>query len=60
MEAGVPELAQRCVRLVRDQVALPAADAGADFILVHSKQKTPDEVLAFVAAWTTLAARAAS
>jgi len=27
------------------------ADAGADFILVHSKQKTPDEVLAFAARW---------
>ena len=27
------------------------AAAGADLILVHSKQKTPDEVLQFVAAW---------
>lgn len=25
--------------------------AGADAILIHSKQKTPDEVLAFIAAW---------
>lgn len=27
------------------------AEAGADAILVHSKQKTPDEILAFCAAW---------
>ena len=27
------------------------AEAGADLILVHSKKKTPEEVLAFVAAW---------
>ncbi len=26
-------------------------DAGADAILIHSKQKTPDEIDAFVAAW---------
>ena len=26
-------------------------EAGADAILIHSKQKTPDEVLAFIAAW---------
>jgi len=26
-------------------------EAGADMILVHSKRKTPDEVLAFIAAW---------
>ncbi|MYZ41664.1 phosphonopyruvate hydrolase [Schauerella aestuarii] len=26
-------------------------DAGADAILIHSKQKTPDEILAFVKAW---------
>ncbi|AOB25640.1 phosphonopyruvate hydrolase [Bordetella bronchiseptica] len=26
-------------------------EAGADAILIHSKQKTPDEILAFVAAW---------
>ncbi|MCP5264740.1 MAG: phosphonopyruvate hydrolase [Burkholderiaceae bacterium] len=30
---------------------LAYADAGADAILIHSKQKTPDEILAFVAAW---------
>jgi phosphonopyruvate hydrolase len=28
------------------------AEAGADMILVHSKQKTPDEIERFVAAWT--------
>lgn len=28
------------------------AEAGADAILIHSKQATPDEILAFVAAWT--------
>jgi len=28
------------------------ADAGADMILVHSKQKTPDEIESFVKAWT--------
>jgi phosphoenolpyruvate phosphomutase/phosphonopyruvate hydrolase len=27
------------------------ADAGADLVLVHSKQRTPDEVMAFIAAW---------
>lgn len=27
------------------------AQAGADAILIHSKQKTPDEILAFIAAW---------
>lgn len=27
------------------------ADAGADFILIHSKAKTPDEILAFVDQW---------
>lgn len=27
------------------------AEAGADMILVHSKQKTPDEIEAFLAAW---------
>lgn len=27
------------------------AAAGADLVLVHSKQRTPDEVLAFIAAW---------
>lgn len=27
-------------------------EAGADAILIHSKQKTPDEILAFVAAWS--------
>ena len=32
--------------------ALSYEDAGADAILVHSKQKTPDEVLAFISAWT--------
>jgi len=26
-------------------------DAGADAILIHSKQKTPDEILAFIDAW---------
>jgi len=26
-------------------------EAGADAILIHSKQKTPDEILAFVNAW---------
>lgn len=26
-------------------------EAGADMILVHSKRKTPDEVLSFIAAW---------
>ncbi|MGN6749821.1 MAG: phosphonopyruvate hydrolase [Xanthobacteraceae bacterium] len=28
------------------------ADAGADMILVHSKQKTPDEIESFVEAWS--------
>jgi phosphoenolpyruvate phosphomutase len=28
------------------------AEAGADMILVHSKQKTPDEIESFVKAWT--------
>jgi phosphonopyruvate hydrolase len=28
------------------------ADAGADMILVHSKQKTPDEIESFVKAWS--------
>lgn len=27
------------------------ADAGADAILIHSKQKTPDEIIQFVKAW---------
>ncbi len=27
------------------------ADAGADAILIHSKQKTPDEIIKFVRAW---------
>jgi phosphonopyruvate hydrolase len=27
------------------------AEAGADAVLIHSKQKTPDEVLAFIDAW---------
>lgn len=27
------------------------AEAGADMILIHSKQKTPDEVVSFVRAW---------
>lgn len=27
------------------------AAAGADLVLVHSKQRTPDEVMAFIAAW---------
>ena len=27
------------------------AEAGADGVLIHSKQKTPDEVLAFCRAW---------
>lgn len=27
------------------------AEAGADAILIHSKQKTPDEVLSFIRAW---------
>jgi phosphoenolpyruvate phosphomutase len=30
---------------------LAYVEAGADAILVHSKQKTPDEILAFVKAW---------
>ncbi|WPH18020.1 phosphonopyruvate hydrolase [Variovorax paradoxus] len=30
---------------------LAYAEAGADAILIHSKQKTPDEILDFVAAW---------
>ena len=30
---------------------LAYADAGADAILIHSKQKTPDEILSFIAAW---------
>lgn len=30
---------------------LAYAEAGADAILIHSKQKTPDEILAFVDAW---------
>jgi 2-methylisocitrate lyase-like PEP mutase family enzyme len=32
--------------------ALAYEEAGADAILIHSKQKTPDEVLAFIKAWT--------
>lgn len=28
------------------------AEAGADAILIHSKQKTPDEILSFCRAWT--------
>ncbi len=28
------------------------ADAGADAILIHSKQKTPDEIVAFCRAWS--------
>jgi phosphonopyruvate hydrolase len=28
------------------------AEAGADAVLIHSKQKTPDEILAFCRAWT--------
>ncbi|MCH7342329.1 phosphonopyruvate hydrolase [Pelomonas sp. CA6] len=31
--------------------ALAYEEAGADAVLIHSKQKTPDEILAFVAAW---------
>lgn len=31
--------------------ALAYEEAGADAILIHSKQKTPDEVLAFIEAW---------
>ncbi|WP_321897005.1 phosphonopyruvate hydrolase [Burkholderia cepacia] len=27
------------------------ADAGADLILIHSKAKSPDEILAFISAW---------
>ena len=27
-------------------------EAGADAILIHSKQKTPDEILAFIAGWS--------
>lgn len=27
------------------------ADAGADAVLIHSKQKTPDEILSFCKAW---------
>lgn len=30
---------------------LAYVEAGADAILIHSKQKTPDEIVAFVAAW---------
>lgn len=30
---------------------LAYAEAGADAILIHSKQKTPDKILSFVAAW---------
>jgi phosphonopyruvate hydrolase len=30
---------------------LAYVDAGADAILIHSRQKTPDEILAFVKAW---------
>lgn len=32
--------------------ALAYEAAGADAILIHSKQSTPDEVLAFIAAWS--------
>lgn len=32
--------------------ALAYEEAGADAILIHSKQKTPDEILAFIRAWT--------
>jgi 2-methylisocitrate lyase-like PEP mutase family enzyme len=28
------------------------AEAGADGVLIHSKQKTPDEILAFCRAWS--------
>lgn len=31
--------------------ALAYAEAGADAVLIHSKQKTPDEILAFCHAW---------
>ena len=31
--------------------ALAYAEAGADAVLVHSKQKTPDEILSFCQAW---------
>ena len=31
--------------------ALAYEEAGADALLIHSKQKTPQEVLAFIAAW---------
>jgi len=31
--------------------ALAYVDAGADAILIHSKQKTPDEILEFVKSW---------
>jgi phosphoenolpyruvate phosphomutase len=30
---------------------LAYAEAGADAILIHSKQKTPDEIVAFIRAW---------
>lgn len=30
---------------------LAYAEAGADAILIHSRQKTPDEILQFIAAW---------
>jgi phosphonopyruvate hydrolase len=30
---------------------LAYAEAGADAILIHSKQKTPDEIIDFIAAW---------
>lgn len=32
--------------------ALAYEEAGADAILIHSKQKTPDEILAFISAWS--------
>jgi phosphoenolpyruvate phosphomutase len=31
--------------------ALAYAEAGADAILIHSRQTTPDEILSFIAAW---------
>jgi phosphonopyruvate hydrolase len=33
------------------QRGLAYAEAGADAILIHSKQKTPDEILSFIRAW---------
>ena len=40
--------------LAQDEALKRAAayvEAGADMILIHSKQKTPDEIEAFIAAW---------